>query len=30
MQAIALAAAEDVAADLAKSLPKEVDLTIQL
>ena len=27
---IALAAAEDVAADLAKSLPKEVDLTIQL
>ena len=30
MQAIALAAAEDVAADLAKSLPKEVDLTISL
>lgn len=27
---IALAAAEDVAADLAKSLPNEVDLTIQL
>lgn len=27
---IALAAAQDVAADLAKSLPKEVDLTIQL
>jgi len=30
MNDIALAAAEDVANDLAKSLPKDVDLTIQL